>query len=551
MFTKILVTSQVVRGTEVSKTSPAAAVLNTLYRSCVRTIWQKALLLEQATRGVLESGKVTSKMTPSQMLRFFLVMTMKYRARPPVYMWLDPSDIFFVEQKPAAIGRYAHECPECISEILTTFDRVTNSGITVSQLVNFETQIPEPSESRMTITNEPARALQEIFKGISLSSIDSVFREVDIRLEDLSTVDVPGGNALAELIAMLSQSEFERISVAYIVIETALSVYETVALESTFPDVRIFDKCSKLLAAFVGHWDSIYADSFTSPKKDQYVIRIFNIVLESMKADIRSDSLFQRADHDNLTRALDKILLTLPSDMVVANVPLSEISGADFVRNSFACWEYEFIVTNLKNRNGLVLLTEDVRFRTAYINGRIYISPIDYIDLSFKTEFNSSNILFVDVPVIGSRMASLLWHALLLSDVISKTALDPLYTYYKCMMRWNFGVPNYEGTFKDFRAIVISFTKSLGTLVKTVESKDWHAERMALGYLKMSHSQLFFIKYAHSWCSNDYNRFFVDVINMPLSRIKSFGTAFHCPAGSEMSRVTNCSFSDDDDAFHS
>lgn len=532
---KNVTVGRVLRGVDEGSSSSSATVLSSIYRTCINVIWQKNLLIQQTTRAILQSGHVSLKMNQSQWLRFFMLMKDKYKFETLI----DITSLrrrLRIFQRSSSAWDEIERCAQCASEIVTTFNSVMGSDVTTSQLLSFKDTIPRRGPvQRIRITDNLTQYLPTIFQGLSYSQLTSIFGEVNIILDNITTIEISAGDKLRAVMEILTQPDLQPISIAYVISGTVLEAYYKLhpSDNSTHPTAAVLSKCSAHLNSFPGLWDSVYAQSYTDPHKDGHVRHIYSMILDSMLQQVSSSPLLEPADRTSLEVYLKNISLLLPSDLIATDVSLPDISPSDFVGDYLASLDFEYNVYLWKLRSGLPDMDKEERFKTdVYGNRFLWISPSSYLDMNF----NSSNVLLANLPVVGMRIAAVMAFTLLTFDGFSEATQQKVWNAFLCLLKWYFGDIDYQET----HLLTVTYVEGLSTVLRIVDTKDWDQRKGYVGVLGMSDSQFFFIKYAYSWCTNVNDPVVINNINMPLMNSGVFAATFHCGARSRMTNASDC-----------
>ncbi|KAL1427704.1 hypothetical protein MTO96_017140 [Rhipicephalus appendiculatus] len=239
----------------------------------------------------------------------------------------------------------------CLKDSLAKFNNYAEKNISAEEVGAF---------AKTLHARYPADVITERFSGTNLSALyqkwdpRAALNIIPIGLRYLTEVDVNGTVQIDILFESLGspKNDTSDAGAAYIL---ASSVYNAL-VELAWPSVQSKSNrlafCTRQIDLLPRVCDAVYSDEFVTPAKKLQATRVINAVIETIKSDCDSSSLFDSTDAGRLQSLFDSMSLVVPGETARPDIAEASLKES-FIERLFQGRAYEFEAQLAMARLGL------------------------------------------------------------------------------------------------------------------------------------------------------------------------------------------------------
>lgn len=287
--------------------------------------------------------------------------------------------------------------------------------------------------------------------------------------------------------------------------------------------------------------NTMYTVEFVTPERSLQVTRVVNSIIEAIKSDCTSSSVFGPDEPSLLRTFFDSMTLVLPQAMSLSSIKDTHFTQS-FLEKMLTGQASEHETRLALARNGLPFECAGTSSRGYnYIKlqdgDKILVSPALYsfmrIDPTHTDVFNT--------PVIALALAESIWSFIITeTELWSPVTQDAIDILLQCF-RDNYFTGKLERDLEDDIDAVAS-SLALSSVLKSFEEPNWYKVETAWRHWSMSHSRFFFLRETFYRCPLSTNVASKDGIDVPLMYVEAFSRVFQCQPKDRMMNKEACPF---------
>ncbi|KAL1442963.1 hypothetical protein MTO96_030495 [Rhipicephalus appendiculatus] len=386
----------------------AATTLQAFYRSCLTEIWQPDLRLKGAIEAILEIANTTKRMSHAQLLRFVLEVHFRYDLSILFVVLVEAGDLYLARYLRLS-DDYAPFCDHaCLATALAAVNAHIGANCTLEEMLQWEQLFVEDYSDPEIVSLGEVRA---IFGGMGADEFRVIFSEFQIDVDAFENVIVDPGTQLIADVQRLWNIANQPLSLCHVLVILVMNVMQvSVRSDATLnePTIHSSEVCEEHLERNDHLWRVTRVAALTSAEKDHQMRAIFEA---TRRRFVGYEPLRRIVAAGNDTGAFERLVsnmsLLLPVDLVLPEKKVPVLPSSGFVRNLLRLVSFQYEANSELQRRGLPVSQDAWRKdRMLFVgSGRLFVTAPSYAWLSTGT----SNPLLADAPVLGSRMASLMW----------------------------------------------------------------------------------------------------------------------------------------------
>ncbi|CAN7937273.1 unnamed protein product [Ixodes hexagonus] len=506
--------------------SPSGRAFADLRRSCERQDWNAEVVLANFTSAIMKAARVSARMNPADVVRFLVLVNFEYKL-PGLVTFRDTYSRKDSARKSLVLRRKDWipstlnvTCFKCIDAMIATFNGFLKVDVSPNEVMSFNEKMAAHEYIPYTTTN----------RSVSESPFDSVasdaWRNI---LEDLVYPVLPGVNYIIQetgthvdtLITRLATPANQPFAVAYLVINTVLGVYQEFVDSDVFGGRRRA-QCSSLVLQVYELLESFEAQVVATRERDDHIRDIFQRITKAVAADASSSSTFGAEGAERINAALNSVQLLLPQDVAIADAPPPNINS-DFPSSLLAARSFGFKVQRAKVQRKLNDLNVRSYMPDVLRRDNVLCIPTSmYLMLKFESPHN----LFLNLPVVGVRLARELWSFLFETLSWANDTKKNIERYHRCFESSYSAWSMNSTTRRHAQMIAAAVTTTLGVVAKS----EWIQVKQVSKSVRMSRGQLFYLTLADSLCGDALFQAPQEDVNIFAENTPDFSRVFGCPA---------------------
>ncbi|CAN7988388.1 unnamed protein product, partial [Ixodes hexagonus] len=515
-----------------SSNSPSGRAFSDLTCSCRRQNWRFEVALANFTSAIMSASRVTARMSAADIVRFLALMSFRYRLpglvtfRPTLNGNDSMTTTLEVKRWNWIPSELNISCFECVKSMTTTFNTLLKVDLEARALMDLHSKFP-PHED--TAYNTANRSLSDSpFISVSPSDWAGVLREfVRPIYPDAKYIVQETGTNVNDLIVHLARPANQPLTVAYLVIQTVMAVYQEFADFNVFRNPPRKADCSPLVLRVYELQESFEAQLVATPDRDDHVREIFDIIRRQVASDALSSFTFSEEDHLRIKEALDSIEVLFPRDAAIAYKP-PPIITFNFPADLLTARSFVFEVQQEKARKG----TDNLKLRSyipdVFRRGNVIFIPAS---MYFMLNFERDHKLFTNLAVVGVRLARELWSFLLDIQTWTNETMRKMRSFQLC-----FNSPDFSKTGANTtRRSAQSMATAVSSILKVVDKSEWLRVQNVSNTVHMSRGQLFYLLMADSLCGDIISRSCEEEdVNVAIKNTPDFSEVFGCAPDAAM-----------------
>ncbi|KAH7967965.1 hypothetical protein HPB52_004406 [Rhipicephalus sanguineus] len=506
--------------------SKAGAFLRSLFDSCLNFgSDENAVIGKLAAFLVSVGGAYLRHAGTTNALAFLLLSNLKYGIPSVVSIKLKGHGAISIVHN-TLYDLNDSKFQRCLKDSLAKFNNYAENNVSVAEVTAF---------AKTLHARYPADVRTERFSGANLSALYQKWNPmaalniIPVGLRYITEVDLNGTVQIDYLFESLGSPEkgTSDAGAAYIL---ACSVYKALvelALPSVHSKSNRLAFCTRQIDLLPRVRDAVYSDEFVTPAKKLQATRVINAVIETIKSDCDSSSLFDSIDAGLLQSLFDSMSLVVPGETARPEIAEASLKES-FIERLFQGRAYEFEAQLAMARLGLPVTHTSGRGRSYLLlhNGvSILVFPAAFA--LFRDDAAHTDVF--NTPVIPWALAESTWRFILAETSAwsqgAKLRIEKLVNCFRDRYVMN-ATSIGDGTLSSVDTVAASL--GLSSVLRSFSERLWYKVEVAESFWSLSHSQYFYMRETFYRCpvgSDPAGRKYVDV---PLRQNKDFSRTFQC-----------------------
>ncbi|KAH7953964.1 hypothetical protein HPB49_014623 [Dermacentor silvarum] len=524
--------------------SQAGAFLRSLFDSCLNSgSDENAVVGKLAAFLVSAGGTYLRHAGTTNALAFLLLSNLKYRIPSVVSITLTGHGAISITHN-TGYDFNDSKFQQCLNGSLAKFNHYAEKNVRVEEVSAFAKTLHARYPAEVRTGHYSGANLSALFQKWNLMAALNI---ISIGLDYLTEVDVIGTVQVDALFGALSRSPENGTTGASAAYLLACSVYGALA-ELAWPSVHSKSNrlafCTRQMDLIPRVRDAMYSDEYVTPAKKLQVTRVINAVIETIKSDCASSSLFDSTDTGRLQSLFDSMSLVVPGETARPDIREASMKES-FLEKLLEGRAYEFQAQlamarlGLPVRNSRVNNSERARpYLLLHKGASVLVYPAAFAlfrdDAAHTDAFNT--------PIIPWALAESTWRFILTETTMwSQRAKLRIEELVNCFRDRYMATPSGgQGTLGDVDTVAVSL--GLSTVLRSFSERLWYKVEAAGSFWSLSHSQFFYMRETFYRCpdgSDPASRRYVDV---PLRHDKDFSRTFQCESYKRMAMMHACNF---------
>ncbi|KAH8026123.1 hypothetical protein MRX96_039744 [Rhipicephalus microplus] len=523
--------------------SEVSTFLRSLFDSCLNAdADEKTTLMELEAALIRIAGDQLRSMTPANAFAYLLLTNVKYGM---------PSAILIAFQAVSAI-LVSHNPREGCHLSNKLFQMCLNfSVVELNKILGWETNISDVNAYIGSLENTSDKDVSmERFSGKTASEllerwqVEPALKVVSIGFGNITRVDVRGLPQIDSLFGMLSvaHTSSRQAAASYFLASSACNALIDLKwrISPSMPTRKAF--CMRLMDLMPNVRNTMYMVEFITPEKNNQVTRVVNSVIETVKSDCISSSVFRPEDSALLRTFFDSITLVLPQAISPSGIKETHFTES-FLEKVLRGQASEHETRLELASRGLPFesagaASRDYNYIQLLSGDNIIVSPALYslvrIDPAHTDVFNT--------PVIALALAESIWSFILTEARLwSPAARANIGALIQCF-RHNYLMTSKEGRDIEDEIDTVAASLALSSVLKSFEEPNWYRVETAWRYWSLSHSRFFYMREAFYRCPLSFSITSKDNVDVPLMYADDFSRVFQCQFGDRMKNRKACRF---------
>ncbi|KAL1471809.1 hypothetical protein MTO96_023466 [Rhipicephalus appendiculatus] len=518
---------------------PVGRFLASYFRTCVRAIVHyDDFISSLANAFVRDAGDFLRKVSAREAMIFSATMSVKYSLSAAIDIRIDREE---VNLEFTAVCDLRGRSRVALAAAVEALQGAMNATVTLKDTFKLVTALcglfreERRWEAEYQVTANSSSAFsQEVW---NIRDLGAAMNSLGFSLKDVRVIDVQGIREIRHLYDMFSGNKSSGLKGAYLLWHALLSGVGGLDVTEGEFSPPLFKACSESMISMWQIWDLYEAEFLTTEDKDSQAKDIFAAIKGVAREQFKESAIFNTEDLDRLDEFFEKVDLLTPTAISKAPVPVPEAT-LDFGENLLKAYAFEVKIAAA--RLSALSATRTFHHRDVLIveDRYIVLSPASY---SYIRTGPPSKSHLPNMALLGQLLAESLWGvALHLINWKSKTAAN-IGRLQECFA---------ENYFKDFplddidaREVIIA-ALGLSTVLKALNSTEWHVTKPAWSLWKLSEAQFFYIVSSHQRCTGEQSREAMTEVNVPLMYVEDFAESFGCLGDDAMRRPFKCPVSD-------
>ncbi|CAN8010630.1 unnamed protein product, partial [Ixodes pacificus] len=301
--------------------SPAGKYIAAFHRSCLFTLDQGSDLPEKAMTALVETTGVSKTMSPSDVLRVLIQLSVLHGLHTPVNIMVLPlyegSNIFTITpdvHSTFAGGRYEY----VRQKVLTAYNEILRVNVSKEDLSKLHSSSPKTKLGSMTC-NDSFHVLHTLVSGVSQQEWIAMAAPFHIgpppSVMCYSDIDFIG----EILHALTSESERREVQLAVLLVMCSVDL---VLRRYAHEPNTLFSRCESWTNQLTPLWRIIAHEQLTDSQRDRDVRSIFIATKNAVIGDVQE--LLHPVDASNALRLLSTVRLVLPKQLIPDDLPFPE-----------------------------------------------------------------------------------------------------------------------------------------------------------------------------------------------------------------------------------
>ncbi|KAL3184491.1 hypothetical protein MRX96_031782 [Rhipicephalus microplus] len=426
----------------------------------------------------------------------------------------------------------------CLKDSLSKLNNYAQKNITAEEVTAF---------AKTMHNRYPAEIKTESFSGTNLSALyqkwdpKAALNIIHIGLRYLTEVEVIGTVQIDILFESLGSPKngTSEAGAAYILASSVYNALVELAWPSVLSKSNRLAFCTRQIDLLPRVCDAVYSDEFVTPAKKLQVTRVINAVLETIKSDCDSSSLFDATDAGRLQSLFDSISLVVPGKTAhpdIAEVNLKE----SFIERLFRGHAYEFEAQLAMARLGLpVTRTSERGHRYLLLHNGISILVFPAAFALFRDDAAHTDVF--NTPVIPWALAESIWRFILAeASAWSQKAKLRIKKLVNCFRdRYVMNATSIgHGNLSSVDTVAASL--GLSSVLRSFSERLWYKVEVSGNFWSISHSQYFYIRETFYRCPAGSDSAIKKYVDVPLRHDKDFSRTFQCESYKRMAMADVC-----------
>ncbi|CAN7951442.1 unnamed protein product, partial [Ixodes pacificus] len=303
--------------------SPAGKYIAAFHQSCLFTLNQGSDLPEKAMTALVETTGVSKTMSPTDVLRVLIQLSVLHGLHTPVDITVLPlyegSNVFTMtpDVHPSfAGGRYDY----VRQKVLTAYNEILRVNVSKEDVTKLHSSSPKTKLGSMTC-NDSFQVLHTLVSGVSQQEWIAMAAPFHIGPTP-SVMCYTDIDFIEEILHTLT-SESERREVQLALLLVMCSVDLVLRRYAHQPNTKsLFSKCESWTNQLTPLWRIIAHEQLTDSQRDRDVRGIFIATKNAVIGDVRE--LLHPVDASDAVRLLSAVRLVLPKQLIPDDLPLPE-----------------------------------------------------------------------------------------------------------------------------------------------------------------------------------------------------------------------------------
>ncbi|KAH6931604.1 hypothetical protein HPB50_025672 [Hyalomma asiaticum] len=380
-----------------------------------------------------------------------------------------------------------------------------------------------PSEKTFDPEKKENTLIQQVW---NIDDIEAGLNRLGFKLQDVKVIRIVGIEHIRALYQFFSQDGDSNTKAAYLLWHTVVSGLFQFHTKGSEYSPQIFSICANSIFQMEELWNLFQAEILTSHDKDMMATQVFDAIRDALKEQLITGALIEAEEHDKALAFFGNLTLATPLSASNAFTAVPEATE-DFAENIFRGRAYDLTVKIERLSRMKVTSVFNYRGVIVFNDRHLLLSPFWYNSIfPAMTKFR-----FLNMASLGRMIAELLWLLALERVPWDEKTVSNIHNFSAC----------FEDVYtKDWNDYVFFSALGLSTVVKVLNSPDWHTVKPAWSLWRLSHAQFFYTVASYERCLTVSSPNDKLIVNVPLTYVEDFGAAFKCTASSPMMSPRHC-----------
>ncbi|KAL1418242.1 hypothetical protein MTO96_026122 [Rhipicephalus appendiculatus] len=523
--------------------SEVSTFLRSLFDSCLNADSdERTTLVELAAALMRIAGDQLRSMTPANAFAYLLLTNVKYGMPSAILVAFQAVNAILVAHNPREGCQLSDKLFQiCINISLAEVNKMLGWQTNLSDVTAYVGSLGNTSDKDASLERYSGKNATQLLERWQ---VEPALNTVSIGLGNITRVDVSGLPQIDSLFRTLSVADTtsREAAAGYFLASSACNAVIDLQWRPSpsMPTRKAF--CMRLVDLMPNVRNTMYMVEFITPEKSHQVTRVVNSVIEAVKSDCISSSVFRPEDASVLKTFFDSMTLVLPE----ATSP-SGIKETHFTESFL---EKVLRGQASEHETRLALASRGLPFESAGTASRDY----NYIQLLNGDNIIVSPALFslvridpahsdvFNTPVIALALAESIWSFILTENRLwSPAARAAIGVLVQCF-RDNYLTTGKEGRDIEEEIDTVAASLALSSVLKSFEEPNWYRVETAWRYWSMSHSRFFYMRETFYRCPLSFSVAGKDNVDVPLMYVDAFSRVFQCQSGDRMKNKKACPF---------